>query len=83
MKVKVRLFAFYREALGREEIDVELPAGATVAHVFDGLFGGPIAERLPRKTTMYAVNQTYQPPDTPLRDGDEVAFIPPVAGGAR
>jgi molybdopterin converting factor subunit 1 len=83
MKVRVRLFAVYREALGRSEVDVDVPDDTTVSQIFDRLFSGEIAERLPRRTTLFAVNQEYQPADTKLREGDEVTFIPPVAGGAR
>ncbi|MBI1852048.1 MAG: MoaD/ThiS family protein [Planctomycetes bacterium] len=81
MKIRVRLFAMYREALGRGEVELDLADGTTAAQVFDRLFAGTAYEKLPRRTTLYAINQTYQPPATMLRDGDEVAFIPPVAGG--
>ncbi len=81
MKVRVRLFALYREALGKEELEVDLPEGATVSQLYERLFPATAAEKLPRRSTLFAINQTYRPPDTPLSEGDEVVFIPPVAGG--
>ena len=80
LKVRLRLFASYAEAFGRDEMSIELPAGATAADVLADVRGRPGAERLPPRP-MIAVNQRYARPDTALADGDEVALIPPVAGG--
>jgi len=79
--VTVRLFAVYRERVGTDRLDISLPLGATVAEVMDD-----IARRYPRvaslaTTTLVAVNQEYASEDHALRDGDEVALIPPVSGG--
>jgi molybdopterin converting factor subunit 1 len=81
MKIRVRLFAMYRQALGRDEIALDVADGTTAAQVFDRLFAGTEWEKLPRRTTLFAINQEYQTPATALREGDELAFIPPVAGG--
>ena len=79
MRVRLRLFAMYAEALG-SELALELPAGATAADVLAQVRRRPGAERLPPKP-MIAVNQRYAKPETKLAEGDEVALIPPVAGG--
>jgi len=77
MKVKVLLFAGLREKAGRGEMDVELGNSAQVKDLQEKL---NLAKDV--WTSMaFAVNQTYVPANTALKDGDEVALIPPVAGG--
>ena len=77
MRVTVRLFAGLRERAGFGEREVELPAGATVAEAWDALSLGEAPQGL-----LYAVNRDYAAVDRTLEDGDEVALIPPVSGGA-
>lgn len=82
----LRYFASLREALGASET-VQLPAGgraATVALLRDSLLarGGRHAELLARgRALRCAVDQQMAEESTPLRDGAEVAFFPPVTGG--
>jgi len=81
VRVHIRLFASHREILGADRLDVELPVGASVADLVD-----VIAERVPgvKRTlgsTRFAVNREYASSTTILHEGDEVALIPPVAGG--
>jgi molybdopterin converting factor subunit 1 len=79
--VHVRFFASYREAAGANRLDAPLPVGARVADLVQLL-----AARVPSLLTapgLIAVNHAYVQPDAELREGDEVAFIPPVSGGAR
>ena len=81
MRVQARFFAAYRELTGASHTEVDLPSGATVADLIDALRArGPSFSALPPNPAV-AVNLEYAPADTGLRDGDEVAFIPPVAGG--
>ncbi len=80
MRVQLLLFASYAEALGRTELSLDLPPGSSVADVLARVRQDPAAGRLP-PSPLVAVNQRYAKPDTLLRDGDEVALIPPVAGG--
>jgi len=80
MTVTVRLFAFYADRLGRSEISLDLPAGSTVAQVIDSIAALPGASVLPAQP-LVAVNCNYAKADFLLREGDEVALIPPVAGG--
>jgi molybdopterin synthase sulfur carrier subunit len=81
MLVKVRLFASLREALGRGELQLELPEAATPEDAWRALVGvrPALAER--RASLAVAVNREYAPFDRRLAAGDEVVFIPPVSGG--
>lgn len=80
MSVTVLLFASYADALGADSLTVDLPAGGTVADVMADLRRRPGADRLP-PAPLVAVNQRYAPAGCVLAPGDEVAVIPPVAGG--
>ena len=80
MTVRVRFFASYADRLGRSEIALELPAGSTVDDVIASVSALPGATSLPPQP-LIAVNLAYARPSTALTDGDEIAFIPPVAGG--
>ena len=77
MRVAVRLFAGLRERAGTRALEVELPDGASVADVWPALALGDEPPGL-----LLAVNHAYADRDAPLSDGDEVALIPPVSGGA-
>ncbi len=81
MDVKVRLFAGLREFVGQSEIPVSLAEGATIGDLGDriGLDYpklGPLLSGL-----AWAVNEEYRSRDYRLRDGDEIALIPPISGG--
>ena len=82
IRVRVRLFAVQRELAGTREVALELDDGADVEAVWTAL-----AERYPvlapgRSSMRFARNGEYAEPDTLVQDGDEVAMIPPVSGGA-
>ena len=77
MKVAVRLFAALRERAGAREAALELDEGASVDDVWPALGLGDEPAGL-----VYAVNRAYVERGTLLADGDEVALIPPVSGGA-
>ena len=79
--VRTLFFAAYRDLVGAAEIPVELPEGATVADLVATLRGrGHPFSSLPAAPAV-AVNRAYAGASDPLAGGDEVAFIPPVAGG--
>ena len=80
MSVTVLLFASYADALGASSVTVEVQGDASVADVLAQLRTRPGAERLP-PAPLVAVNERYATPASPVRSGDEVAVIPPVAGG--
>ena len=82
MHVTVKLFGSLREEAGLKELEVELPEGATVSSLRELLAGRyPLLERLGERIAT-SVNMELAEGDAPLRDGDEVAFLPPVAGGS-
>ena len=80
MTIDVLLFASYADVLGGERITLELPSGASVRDVLDRVAQLPGADRLP-PAPLVAVNRRYAPVHHRLAVGDEVAIIPPVAGG--
>ena len=77
MRIVVRLFAGLRDRAGTGERTLELAGGSTTADVWQALDLGDEPEGL-----LYAVNREYAPRDRALSEGDEVALIPPVSGGA-
>jgi molybdopterin synthase catalytic subunit len=82
VSVRVKLFARLREQAGAANVELELPAGSTVAEVHAAL-----VERFPslepdRRLIRPALNQGYASWEDEVRSGDEVALIPPVSGGA-
>lgn len=79
--VNALFFAAYRDLVGTASLAVELPSGATVADLVSELRGrGAPFNALPEEPAI-AVNRTYAFPEEALASDDEVAFIPPVAGG--
>lgn len=82
MQVKVRYLGMLKELTGREEEPVHVADGALVGDLYAAL-----QQRIPhlqqfRHSIALAVNYEYSGSETPLHEGDEVALIPPVSGGA-
>lgn len=81
MQVRTLFFASYRDLLGTSTLELELRDGATVSDLVADLRSrGGAYGALPSDPAV-AVNREYARADVILRSGDEVAFIPPVAGG--
>jgi len=80
--IRIRLFAMQRELAGTRELAVELAAGATVEAAWAALVARHPILAPGRPAVRFAVNGEYVGPETLLADGDEVAMIPPVSGGA-
>jgi molybdopterin synthase sulfur carrier subunit len=80
VSVQVLLFARFAELLGTERLSLELPRPATLQSVLDQLRTLPGGGELPPRPLL-ARNQAQAPADTALSDGDEVAVLPPLAGG--
>jgi molybdopterin converting factor small subunit len=78
--VHVLLFARYAEVFGADRVTLELAAPATVADVVTRLREAPGGTQLPPRP-LCAVNLAQVPDTTPLAAGDEVAVLPPLAGG--
>ncbi len=81
MLVRVLFFGGLREALGTKESAEELPDGATVAVLRARLGARAPAMQALEGRLRVAVNQEFSDEDTVLREGDEVALLPPVSGG--
>jgi molybdopterin converting factor subunit 1 len=83
MRVTVRLFARLREIVGSAELSREVAPGATIGTLWRQLAAEfPALEGYERSISS-ALNADYARMDAPVRDGDEVAFLPPVSGGQR
>ena len=81
MKIKVKFFAAYKEAVGRDGVDMDMKQGSDVSQLLEAVKSmhpaiGDLIEPL-----IVSVNKEYATFDTILKDGDEVALLPPVSGG--
>jgi molybdopterin synthase catalytic subunit/molybdopterin converting factor small subunit len=82
VRVRVHLFARYREAAGRERVDLDVPEGGTVETAWSA-----IVERHPqlaqyRPFTLFAIGHDYVEADHLLKPDDELLLFPPVSGGS-
>jgi molybdopterin synthase catalytic subunit len=82
MRIKLRYFAMAREILGKGAEEREVKSGATAGSVFDELIAEASRLGAMKGTVLLMVNQEYVKPEHTLSDGDELALIPPVSGGA-
>jgi molybdopterin converting factor subunit 1 len=81
MRIKVKFFASYKEAVGRDELDLEMKDESNVSELLEAVKAkhpaiGELIEPL-----IVSVNKEYAEFDKVLNDGDEVALLPPVSGG--
>ena len=81
MKVRLLFFAVLRDIAGSDEQELSLEEGATAADVWQSLRATYAKLADYTQPPMVAINEEYAMPEAVLRDGDELAFIPPVAGG--
>ncbi len=81
MRIRVLYFASLARDVGKREAPLELPAGATVADALRQLTSNHAAIRAFGDRLAIAVNSEYVGAEHLLRDGDELALIPPVSGG--
>jgi len=82
MRIRVRLFAIQRELVGAREVELDLPVGSSIEDAWMALVALHPALAPGRAYVRFARNADYADADTPLADGDELAIIPPVSGGA-
>jgi molybdopterin converting factor small subunit len=81
IRVRCRLFARYAEVTGEEVVEVEVPAPATVADAIAALRGRLTeGHRIPERP-LVARNRAHALYSDPVADGDELALLPPLAGG--
>lgn len=76
MTIHVRLFASVRENIGISEADISPDRVTTAGDVWTEIAGQEMG-----KEVLVAINQSYADAAAPVKDGDEVAFFPPVTGG--
>ena len=81
MKVRLLFFAVLRDIAGNDERELSLEEGTTAHDVWESLRKSYVKLADYTQPPMIAINETYAAPEAVLRDGDELAFIPPVAGG--
>lgn len=81
MRVTVQLFARLRELAGRSEVECEVPDGSTVRDVWQALATRHAGLVAFGATVSCAINEDFARMNAPVRDGDHVAFLPPVSGG--
>jgi molybdopterin converting factor subunit 1 len=81
MTIRVKLFAVAKERAARDELELELPSGATIADLRAAIESQhpQLAAIIP--CVMWAVDKSYANNTTPLTPNSEVALIPPVSGG--
>jgi len=80
--VTIRLFARLREVAGASDLTRAIPDGSTAGDAWEALVAEFPALADHTRSISVAVNEEYAKPATALRDGDEVAFLPPVSGGS-
>jgi len=81
MKIRVLLFAVLREKMQRDQVVCEVKEGETVLTLARKVLGSILGDLPWQASLLFAVNHEFAPRDYILKEGDEVALIPPVAGG--
>jgi molybdopterin converting factor subunit 1 len=81
MKVRLLFFAVLRDIAGTGERELAIDEGTTAIDVWETLRRSYAKLADYAQPPMIAINESYASPDAVLREGDELAFIPPVAGG--
>jgi molybdopterin converting factor subunit 1 len=81
MKVRLLFFAVLRDIAGSDERELAIAEGTTAREVWESLRRSYAKLADYAQPPMIAINESYASPESVLRDGDELAFIPPVAGG--
>jgi MoaE-MoaD fusion protein len=82
IRVRIRLFAMQRELAGTRGLEVTIADGGTIEDAWRALVEAHPVLAPGRPAVRFARNGAYARPDTTLLEGDEVAMIPPVSGGA-
>ena len=79
--ITIKFFAVYRDCYGEDAKQRAIAANTTVGDVLDQLITEHPQLAQWRSLTRFGVNYKFVPPETVLKAGDEVVFIPPVSGG--
>jgi molybdopterin synthase sulfur carrier subunit len=84
MAITVRFFAALREQVGRDTVEVRTPASGDIAGLLANIreqLGEQVVSKLTLPSVRIALNREFVSSDCAVRDGDEVAFMPPITGG--
>ena len=81
MSIRVLFFASLADIAGERERRVESADVTDVLSVFNKFAAEFPAMEAHRASVLFALNSEFTRPDIPVRDGDEIAFLPPVSGG--
>ena len=81
VNVQLLLFAVLRDIVGAAEQPLRLPDGTRAGEVWQQLRSSHAQLRDYESPPLTAINETYATAETVLKDGDRLAFIPPVSGG--
>ena len=79
--VDIKLFAYARELVGEKHISIDVEEGITIEGLMDRIIDEHPSLESIKENLIIAVNKTTVRPDKVLKDGDEIALLPPVAGG--
>ncbi len=79
MKVKLKLFASFRQLTGTAGAELEVPEGTKTSGLMELI--RKMYDGFDKKTVLYAVNGEYVGEEIELKEGDAIAFFPPVSGG--
>jgi MoaE-MoaD fusion protein len=82
MRARVLFFGMLKDLVGRSAEEIDLPDGANLGSVFERYASSQPRLRQMAPSIVAARNQEFADLSTPLQDGDEVAFLPPVSGGS-
>ncbi|OGL43496.1 MAG: molybdopterin converting factor subunit 1 [Candidatus Schekmanbacteria bacterium RBG_16_38_10] len=81
MKIKVKFFALISEKIGAREINIEIKDGMTLEILWEELKNSyPVLKNI-NSSLLFSINHEYASLDSLLKEGDEIALIPPVSGG--
>lgn len=81
MRITVRFFAILKDHAGTDQTVLDLTPGSTVEHAIQTIKGCHPAIAKDLNRAAFAVNRSYVKAQAILKDGDELALIPPVSGG--
>lgn len=81
--VKVKFFAVLKGLVGKDEVSVEIKEGTSLDQLIEQLKTDlpPLVDIMQKGGLLISVNQEVLEKDAIIQDGDEVAFLPPFAGG--
>ncbi len=81
VRITLKLFAMFKEKAGRSELEISVAEGTTAGEVLETLIRDYPSLAGLANVTMFAVGEEFVSAETELKDGQQLAFLPPVSGG--